>query len=239
MGYIYKITNKINGKIYIGLTTRSIKQRWGQHQTECKRTDKYPNNKFYNALLKYGTKNFIVEQVEECDNTILPIREQYWISFYNSFIEGYNSDLGGGSGDVGEAVNQYDLCGHFIQSWSSASKAEREIKKGGAVTGTVAAACRQSKSLTAYGYQWRYLKEVQNFQNIEHIPAISKCSKPVDKYDLQGNYLESYLSFQEASKAVGCSAQAIGDACKGKCKTVKGFQWRYAWDTIQEVQNTK
>lgn len=55
---IYKVTNKINNKIYIGQTINSLEHRRKQHEKDCRR-NKYYNNRFYNALIKYGFDNFI------------------------------------------------------------------------------------------------------------------------------------------------------------------------------------
>ena len=87
---IYKITNKINNKCYIGQSTR-IERRWEEHlyQTDRSSLIKY-------ALRKYGINNFLFEVVEECKQEELNEREQYWIQFYNSYEEGYNLTLGGG-----------------------------------------------------------------------------------------------------------------------------------------------
>lgn len=56
MGFIYKITNIKNEKIYIGLTFFTIEQRWKTHLKDSK----YVDNKFYRALKKYGAENFVV-----------------------------------------------------------------------------------------------------------------------------------------------------------------------------------
>ena len=56
---IYKITNKINGKVYIGLTTQTLEYRWGRHLTEGRNIN---NNKhLYKAMRKYGENNFVIE----------------------------------------------------------------------------------------------------------------------------------------------------------------------------------
>ena len=93
MGYIYKITNNINGKVYIGKTTKTVEERWKGHLKKMN----YKKNKFYNALNKYGIDNFTIEEIEECDDDLLNEEEIYWINFYNSYENGYNS-TGGGDG---------------------------------------------------------------------------------------------------------------------------------------------
>lgn len=97
MGYIYKITNNINDKVYIGQTIGPIQNRWRQHQlsasTENKK--KIMDGKLQRAFRKYGIEHFQIEQVEECANELLNERECYWIEHYNSLRKGYNSTIGG------------------------------------------------------------------------------------------------------------------------------------------------
>lgn len=91
---IYKITNTINGKIYIGQTSQSIKSRWKNHLIDCKRAK---NNKFYNAIKKYGEENFVIEIIEYGigSQELLNKKERHWIKFYDSYKNGYNSTWGG------------------------------------------------------------------------------------------------------------------------------------------------
>lgn len=94
MAYIYKITNTINNKCYIGKTERTIKERWQEHRKQAKKLD-LP---LYRALNKYGIENFSIEEIEQCTSDIVDEREIYWINFYNSCKTGYNCTLGGEGG---------------------------------------------------------------------------------------------------------------------------------------------
>ncbi len=99
MSIIYKITNNITGKGYIGQTTQAFKKRWYFHCYEAK--DKRNFNKFYNAIRKYGAECWSVEVLEEVnDVNLLNEREVYWINYYNTFKNGYNSTSGGERGSV-------------------------------------------------------------------------------------------------------------------------------------------
>ena len=102
MAYIYKITNLINKKLYIGKTSSSIEERFKEHIKDSKkeRCEKRP---LYDAMNKYGIKNFCIEQIEEVENDeIASQREIYWIKKLNTYIgfsdcNGYNATLGGDS----------------------------------------------------------------------------------------------------------------------------------------------
>lgn len=94
MGYIYKIENKINHKIYIGQTVKYYEERFKQHKENYKR-EYFSQIVLYKAFKKYGIENFDFSAIEEIDNNKLDEREKYWISFYDSYYNGYNSTLGG------------------------------------------------------------------------------------------------------------------------------------------------
>ena len=94
MGYIYKIENKLNGKKYIGQTVKPLEKRFSQHRNNYTKPY-FAQLVLYKAFNKYGIDNFSFEEVEEIPNDMLDEREKYWISYYNSYYDGYNSTLGG------------------------------------------------------------------------------------------------------------------------------------------------
>lgn len=89
---IYRITNSINGKSYIGQTTKTLEERWKQHLANYKKLNFY----FYRAIRKYGINCWKIEIIEEVEHSLLNDREQYWIAYYNTMKEGYNMNTGGG-----------------------------------------------------------------------------------------------------------------------------------------------
>lgn len=105
IGYIYKITNLINGKFYIGKTKVSVNQRYNRH---IKDSSKYNQQKryishLYRAMNEYGVANFSVETVEECAYDELSDRERFWIEFLDARnpLVGYNICKGGEGGPGG------------------------------------------------------------------------------------------------------------------------------------------
>lgn len=95
MGYIYKITNNINGKCYIGKTERTIQIRWSEHIRLSRLKLDLP---LYRAFAKYGIDNFSIEEIEQCDNATIDEREIYWIDYFDSYRKGYNCTAGGEGG---------------------------------------------------------------------------------------------------------------------------------------------
>ena len=104
-GIIYKSTNLINGKCYIGKTITSLTKRKNNHIYTSKKFNE--NGKcskdeyrcyFYNALNKYGIENFKWEIIYECDDElILNIMETMKIIVNHSHRSegGYNITWGG------------------------------------------------------------------------------------------------------------------------------------------------
>lgn len=91
---IYTATNLINGKQYVGLTTKTLEQRVRGHMNDVIR---HPDIKFYRAISKYGHDNFKFKVIEDdiSDLSKLKEREVYWISELDTYYNGYNSTFGG------------------------------------------------------------------------------------------------------------------------------------------------
>ena len=140
MGFIYKVTNKVNGKVYIGKTLdSSIAERFKEHIKEAK--VKQYNRPFHLALNKYGAENFIIEEIEQAPANELSKREIYWISFYHSYIHdpvsnGYNATKGGEGSleyDYGKVIAEYHKTQSITQTANnlkcSISTVQRAIRE--------------------------------------------------------------------------------------------------------------
>lgn len=87
---IYKITNKLNNKVYIG-QSNNLERRRREHFDWNLSKRQYIDE----IISDIGAENFDYEVIEYCSITELDEKEKYWISFYNSFYEGYNKTKGG------------------------------------------------------------------------------------------------------------------------------------------------
>lgn len=214
MGYIYKITNSINDKVYVGQTIRPIEKRFVQHINDSRKYKEKSNIKLYNAMNKYGTDKFEIELLEECDKEVLNEREIYWIDFLDSFKNGYNS-TGGGKGrlrDDDESV---------MDLWDKGSIVSEIVK--------------------ATGHSQEYVIQVldrhgvhQNERNQRAYKSqSSKVKVPVYQYDLDGNYVGEYASIWDAEKETGINHGCINGVLCNAHYSAGYYQWRrYKADNI-------
>lgn len=91
-GIIYKSTNLINGKSYIGKSIKSLNHRKSKHINHTKNGS---TNYFHKAIRKYGIENFEWFVIEECKEDILNEREIFWIKKLKTRFNGYNLTDGG------------------------------------------------------------------------------------------------------------------------------------------------
>lgn len=108
MALIYKITNNITKKSYIGKTTRTLAIRLAEHKRDCKN---YTGTTIplYNAVQQYGWDQFIIEVIE--DNILdenIDEKEQQYIILYNTYQDGYNATIGGDGGRTSSKLTEHD-----------------------------------------------------------------------------------------------------------------------------------
>lgn len=133
---IYKATNMVNGKVYVGQTVNTLKYRKEQHWREAI-CSSHKNTHFHNALLKYGIDNFDFEVIDRArDVNELNEKEIYWISYYNSTDSryGYNKDSGGKSGGYKSKETKEKIGLTTREKWSRPETAMK--MKAGLVKGT-------------------------------------------------------------------------------------------------------
>lgn len=172
---IYKITNCINGKVYIGQTSRSIERRWKEH---CCPSEQCPLLK--KAIQKYGKENFSIVQIDSAiDREEANAKEKHWIAFYDSANseKGYNLSLGGGIGDFNDAT---------LHKMSESHKGEKNHFFGKHHTEE----SRKKMSLLKRGKSMTIEEKIKQTET-----AISKTKVPYAKRDF-----EKYLKRLKAQK---------------------------------------
>lgn len=122
---IYMAKNKVNNKIYIGQTIKTLEQRKAQHIATALSGNGF---RFHNAIRRYGIDNFVWSIVEEVnDINKLSEREIYWIRFYDSYNTGYNSTIGDLNPMHTEETKQYH--DEIMRSEEVRNKISKSMKK--------------------------------------------------------------------------------------------------------------
>lgn len=230
MNYIvYKTTNLINGKVYVGVHRENLEKPstyigCGVSKKDLKKKVKIG---FPAAVRKYGYENFKRETLYIYPDTKAGRKAAYdkeaeivnedWVKAdwnYNLVLGG----LGGTLESRRKEIAQYTLDGIFIRKWKSITEAETEL-----------GLCSISATLTgvnntAGGFQWKY------YENEEPIPPAKIKEKTVYQFDLQGNLVKVWKSASEASKIFPNPKSArttIYECCKGERKQGFGYYWSF------------
>ncbi|MEY8850028.1 GIY-YIG nuclease family protein [Psychroserpens sp. XS_ASV72] len=210
---VYKAVNSQNGDTYIGTTSRSVEERIKDH---LQKSDCTTKNKFHNAISTYGLELFVWEIIDTANSIDeLARKEKQYIFRYNSMIEGYNSDSGGG---FKKTVYQYSLeDGKLIADYDNLESA------GSAVSASkkqISRACL-SVNNSFGGYYWSY-KLQDTFT-----PKKDKRLKEVSQYDLGGTLIRVFRSVCIASKETGVNKSSIAKVCRGERNTAGGYIWQF------------
>lgn len=212
MAYIYKITNNINGKIYVGKTEFSIEKRFEQHKKDsCYETkEKRP---LYAAFQKYGIENFSISLIEETDNP--EEREIYWIKELDSFHNGYNATLGGD----GIRLIDYDL---VIENYQKLKNAKDVAMIMGICQDSVLDILRAKNVDIVPSNQvvkQKYGKQVQALdKNTKEIIKVFNTLHEAAEWTNKNEYSHSKLDTTRAH---------ISEVCRGKRKTAYNFIWQF------------
>ena len=232
---IYKITNNINGHLYIGQSV-DIKARFRQHIFSALHPkDKDHNTPIHLALYKYGQKNFSFEIIEECSRELLDEREVYWIEKLQATSNGNYNILKGGQDRMkfdNKPVELYDLQGNYIRTIESATKVAEELQVQRSTIYQVLHGLRP----TCRGYQMKYQEKIEQIMT----PFIScqggtKKVVQLNKYD--DSVIQIFNSIAEAARLTQTDSSAISKACNGKLKSTNGYKWRYYKDWRNDLSN--
>ena len=211
MAYVYKITNDINEKVYIGKTYFSIEKRFSEHCKDSQR-ERHEKRPLYSAMQKYGIEHFHIELIEETD--IPEERERYWIEFYNSYHDGYNATLGGD----GKCLFDHKLLAKRLEEHPYICDVAKEFN------------C--SKDLLRNIAQEYHII----IKNKAHETMQESC-KTISAYDKEGKIVKTFSSTVEAAKWCyqehKCAnlnsgvRSHIAEVANGKRKSAYSYYWKY------------
>lgn len=228
---IYKATNKKNGKSYIGQTIKTLKERMYDHKYDAK----YRDFTFYQAIRKYGWKNFewsVLEEVSSIEE--LNKQEGYWIGYYDTYCNGYNSTLGGEYNPMHNEENRkkvseglkryYQREGSHWVGGHHTEETKRKMSES-------ALGRKRSKEARKKQSKSRKRKiangEIEIKSGKEH--ANSRMVKQIDKET--GKVIKIWDTISEAERTLnGKVTGIINRVCSPKCtgnKTFLGYIWEY------------
>ena len=233
---IYKHTNKINGKSYIGQTSQNVKARWsnGSGYKSCPI--------FYQAILKYGWDNFTHDILEEgLDESVVDEREIYWISYYDSVRNGYNFSTGGCGNHnfseehkkniqsaVSEKLGKSVICLNTKKVYSSINEAYRDTGANhieDCCTGKLKSAGKDENGIALI---WRFFEDYNENEEV----ILKKQIRPKTKVRCINTGL-IYNSGKEASAALGVDNGSLNKCLNGKRKSAgkdidgNPLKWEY------------
>lgn len=229
---IYRITNRINGKFYIG-QSKDVAYRIKQHNFEAND----PNNLAYNTPLhqdirEYGWDNFFSEVLLECEPSELSLKEQELISaaqiLSKDLIYNKRNDF------IVQKIGQFTLEGKLVKIWNST----KELRDCGIIeTGNILKACR-GVIKSSIGYLWRLVEDENDAKNQEKIlrttnMKIGAQRREIIQYDLITHaIIKQHPSGRAAAFALGkkSGTSPILNTCKGKQRQAYGYGWAYADD---------
>ena len=203
---VYKITNKITGKIYIGITNQGSGARYRHHWYESRIGEPSP---IHRSMAKYGEDNFTLEIIDFAETyEELKEKEKFWIKKFNSTDRniGYNLTEGGDgtfgrthSEETKEKIRQKAL-GRKISEETKKKMSEARIGK-----------CSDKQR--------------------EHLKKISIQAKaiPVLQFSKTGEFIAKYESVSEAARQTGINGDTIERQLKKPLKNPNDWRVKFIW----------
>ena len=250
IGYIYKFTNPLNHKVYIGQTV-NLHRRFTKHRYDTPKC----HTKFGKAIKKYGIDYFKFEILfripsdnKEKLSVILNILETSMISKYNSYENGYNSTLGGSSGsrinstpslEVREKIRN-SLKIHYSNHDNLRIRRKEQLNLIRPKHKIISVEQREKISKALIGrklskdtkYKISVSNKGKNGNSLEFLQEIRNKasrvnSKPVIQYSVDNCFIREFKSSTEAANILNLNPRLIGKCCRGVIKTSGGFIWKF------------
>jgi len=212
---IYKITNLVNNKIYIGQTINSIKRRIGGYRDFYKKDTS--SSKIHRAMRKYGFENFKFDVLHIVNTTSeLNYLEKYLIRYYNTQNDniGYNTEDGGVYRTMSEETkNKLSIINKemYNNGWINPFQGKKHTEENKLKMS------EDRKNNPKYIGSGRLGKKFGKAYN----------AKRVIQLDINGNFIAEYESLMSATIMNGWKKGGISAVCNKTMNTYKGFKWEF------------
>lgn len=220
MGFVYKIENKITGKIYIGSTV-NFKRRKLEHFGELRRGT-HCSKKMQADYNKYGKKSLVMSVIEECEEKIRLDREQHYIDLYDAANKGYNTSKS--AFYTTDAFQGIDFNGENNPFYGKhhSEETRRKLRETWEKT-------KEERS------GWKHKEETIQKMSEKSTRGKNRNATHILQYDLDGNFMKEWDCIADAAEFYGMKSHtSISNCCHKnvrkteKYNTAKGFIWRYA-----------
>jgi group I intron endonuclease len=208
MAFIYKITNKINGKVYIGKTEKENPyERFEEHKQDYKKERK-EIRPLYRAFNKYGIENFSFEILEQSE--MPEEREVFYIQQFNSYVgfnksNGYNATLGG---DGKKYIDDLLVVEKYIQEEeNSIKKIAKELKID---VGSISTILKKYKVK---------IRDPKLYTSLKVLQIDKKTRQVLNEFE---SLSDAALYLKDERKR-----QHITEVCQGRRKSAYGYIWKF------------
>lgn len=213
-GIIYKVTNLVNKKLYIGLTTKSLEERRREH---IKQVNNDSQLAFHRAIRKYGLDNFIWEVIDKADNkNELCNKEMYWIGYYKTYTHlddshGYNMTIGG-EGAMGRI--------HSDETRKIMSE-----KKQGVFDG-------ENNPMYGKKHTEETANKIRKALKGKGAGGKNPRARAIVQLTLDGDFVAEHSNAKEVAVNMfnAVNGTNILQCCRGRRRTAYGFIWAYKSD---------
>lgn len=252
-GIVYLAKNNVNGKLYVGITTRLLHKRIAEHRYDSTDKTSKPFSYFHKAIYKYGFDNFTFETLETViadtkENLIktLYLKEQVYISMLNT----HNRDIGYNLTDGGDGINGYKMTDRQRQAVGNRHRgkhlshehrmkisvfmrSDKNPNRGKHLTDD--AKCKISmankgrlagKNNPMYGKKRPDLTQ-RNLASGYKVLQIDKDTLKV---------IRAWNSLREITRETGYTRSCIADCCNHKSKISYGYLWEYEQNYVEKME---
>ena len=242
---VYKITNTVNGKSYVGCSTANVERR-----IQCHFRGNRGSKLIKSAIDKYGQDKFIYEILEECDSKdVVKDRERYWISFYNTIApNGYNLTTGGEGYEGWHFAEEVNLSRkpHTQETKDKISKALSGQKRNEEQLERIRVAAKirnsnpeirekiskaninpdkETRLKMSISQKERFKNSEASFKGCHHTEEVKKHLSDIAK--LKVGELNNFYGKTHSEETKQKLSKAKSDSNKGRCWFTNGFENKF------------
>ena len=234
---VYFHTNIGNNKVYVGITSQTIVNRWGKNGSmylRKKRNGDFIQPKFAKAILKYGWSNFthtiFAEGLSHKDACRM---EMALIALYDSINNGYNITKGG-EGTIGIVVSEEERKRRKERFKGRRMSPETEFKKGHTFTQEALQKMSEAKkgkpswNKGLKGYHsgkdnvMKRAEVREKFKGVKNVRA-----KKIIQLDMEGNFIREWDYMTQVQEKLSFNVANLAACCRGRIKSAYGYKWKY------------